>query len=90
MTSNKKGLLALSPLVVFITFYLSLSLLAGDFNRVPVTVAFMVASVYAVCISGGHTLQGRIDIYSRGAGSGRLLLMLWIYVLAGADRKSVV
>ena len=37
MTSNKKGLLALSPLVVFITFYLSLSLLAGDFNRVPVT-----------------------------------------------------
>ena len=88
MTSNKKGLLALSPLVVFITFYLSLSLLAGDFNRVPVTVAFMVASVYAVCISGGHTLQRRIDIYSRGAGSGRLLLMLWIYVLAGAFASS--
>jgi len=88
MTSNKKGLLALSPLIVFITFYLSLSLLAGDFNRVPVTVAFMVASVYAVCISGGHTLQRRIDIYSRGAGSGRLLLMLWIYVLAGAFASS--
>lgn len=84
MINNKKGILALSPLIMFIGFYLTLSLVAGDFSKVPITVAFMLTSIYAICLSGGHTLQQRIDIYSRGAGSSRLLLMLWIYVLAGA------
>ncbi len=88
MINNHKGFLALSPLLVFIGFYLTLSIIAGDFSRVPITVAFMVTSIYAICISGGHTLQQRIDIYSKGAGSGRLLLMLWIYVLAGAFASS--
>ena len=80
MISNKKGILALSPLIVFIVFYLVLSLIAGDFYKVPITVAFMIASIYAICISGGQPLQRRIDTFSRGAGSNRLLLMLWIYV----------
>ena len=82
--SNRKGLLALSPLFVFIFFYLILSLIAGDFYKVPITVAFMVASIYAVAISATMPLQRRIDTFSRGAGADRLLLMLWIYVLAGA------
>lgn len=88
MTKNTKGILALSPLLVFITFYLGLSIIAGDFYKVPITVAFMIASIYAISISGGQSLQHRIDIYSRGAGSNRLLLMLWIYVLAGAFASS--
>ena len=88
MVNNKKGILALSPLIVFIAFYLVLSVIAGDFYKVPITVAFMIASIYAICISGGQSLQRRIDIYSRGAGSSRLLLMLWIYVLAGAFAAS--
>lgn len=86
--SNRKGLLALSPLFVFIFFYLILSLIAGDFYKVPITVAFMVASIYAVAISGTMPLQRRIDTFSRGAGADRLLLMLWIYVLAGAFAAS--
>lgn len=86
--SNRKGLLALSPLFVFIFFYLILSLIAGDFYKVPITVAFMVASIYAVAISGTMPLQQRIDTFSRGAGTDRLLLMLWIYVLAGAFAAS--
>lgn len=86
--SNRKGLLALSPLFVFIFFYLILSLIAGDFYKVPITVAFMVASIYAVTISATMPLQRRIDTFSRGAGADRLLLMLWIYVLAGAFAAS--
>lgn len=84
MNKNKKGLLALSPLIVFITFYLMFSLIAGDFYKVPITVAFMIASIYAIAISGGLSIQRRIDIYSRGASKDNLMLMLWIYVLAGA------
>ena len=86
--NNKKGLLALSPLFVFILFYLTLSLWAGDFYKVPITVSFMVASIYAIAIMGGNTLHQRIYIYSRGAGADQLLLMLWIYVLAGAFAAS--
>ena len=84
----KKGLLALSPLAVFIILYLVTSLIAGDFYKVPITVGFMVASMYAVVMSGGIPMRKRIDIYSRGAGTGQMMLMIWIFILAGAFAHS--
>ena len=80
----KKGLLALSPLGVFILVYLVTSLIAGDFYKVPITVAFMIASIYAVTVSGGIPLRKRINIYSQGAGTSQMMLMIWIFILAGA------
>lgn len=79
-----KGLIALSPLVVFIALYLVTSIVAGDFYKVPITVAFMISSVYAVIVSGGIPLRRRIDIFSRGAATDNMMLMIWIFVLAGA------
>ena len=84
----KKGLLALSPLAVFITLYLVTSLVAGDFYKVPITVAFMATSIYAVIVSGGLPLKERIDTYSRGASTGQMMLMIWIFILAGAFAAS--
>ena len=84
----KKGLLALSPLAVFITLYLVTSIAAGDFYKVPITVAFMTASIYAVVISGGIPLNKRIDTCSRGASTGQMMLMIWIFILAGAFANS--
>ena len=84
----KKGLIALSPLVVFILLYLVTSIIAGDFYKVPITVAFMAASMYAVLICGGLPLGKRIDIFSRGAGTGQMMLMIWIFILAGAFAHS--
>ena len=84
----KKGLLALSPLAVFILLYLVTSILAGDFYKVPITVAFMAASVYAVILSNGLPLGKRIDAYSRGAATEQMMLMIWIFVLAGAFAHS--
>ena len=78
---------ALSPLLVFIVLYLVTSIVARDFYKVPITVAFMVASIYAVASSGKMPLQKRIESYSRGAASGNLMMMLWIFVLAGAFGK---
>lgn len=86
--SNKKGFVALSPLVVFILLYLVTSIIAHDFYKVPITVAFMISSIYAVAISGGLPLQKRIETFSRGASTGNLMLMLWIFVLAGAFANS--
>ena len=84
----KKGLLALSPLAVFITLYLVTSIAAGDFYKVPITVAFMTASIYSVVISGGIPLTKRIDTFSRGASTGQMMLMIWIFILAGAFASS--
>ena len=90
--SNKKGLLALSPLILLIAL---IALFTGysaeeshkDTSR-SLTVAFMISSIYAVAISGGMPIRKRIDTYSRGAGANNLMLMLWIYVLAGAFAAS--
>lgn len=86
--SNKKGFIALSPLMVFIVLYLVTSIIARDFYKVPITVAFMISSIFAVAISGNQPLQKRIETFSRGAGTGNLMLMLWIFVMAGAFANS--
>ncbi len=85
---GRKGFVALSPLLVFVGLYLATSIVAGDFYKVPITVAFMLSSMYAVAVSGKFPLRQRIDIFSRGAGSGNMMLMLWIFVLAGAFANS--
>lgn len=79
-----KGLLALSPIIVLLTIYLAGSIVAGDFYRIPIAVAFMVASVYAITITRGDTLNSRIDSFSKGAANPRIMYMIWIFVLAGA------
>jgi len=85
----KKGLMALSPLLLFIVLYLVTSIVAHDFYKVPITVAFLIAAVCAVAMPAygdGHklSLRQRVDVFSRGAGSSQMLLMVWIFVLAGA------
>ena len=80
---KKKGLLALTPILVFLGVYLVTSILIKDFYKVPVASAFLLASVYAVLISKG-SLRERIDIFSDGAGNSKVLLMVWIFILAGA------
>lgn len=84
----KKGIIALSPIVVFILFYLVTSIIAGDFYKIPITVAFMVSSIYAIAVFTGKPLMHRIDSYSRGAATEQMMLMIWIFVLAGAFAHS--
>ncbi|MBR1406174.1 MAG: Na+/H+ antiporter NhaC family protein [Bacteroidales bacterium] len=77
-------MLALSPLVVFLALYLVSSLIAKDFYKVPVASAFLLASIYGILISRGGKLERKIAVFSRGAGDKNVLLMIWIFVLAGA------
>ena len=79
-----KGLLALSPLLVFLGIYLVSSILAKDFYKVPIASAFLIASAYALLISKKAPIESKIATFSRGAGHESVLLMLWIFILAGA------
>ena len=90
--SNKTGLLALSPLILLIALIALFTGYSAEESHkdtsLSLTVAFMISSIYAVAISGGMPIRKRIDTYSRGAGANNLMLMLWIYVLAGAFAAS--
>ena len=90
--SNKKGLLALSPLFLLIVLIVVFTVYSVDSSHqgtsLSLTVAFMISSIYAVAISGGMPVRKRVDTYSKGAGANNLMLMLWIYVLAGSFAAS--
>ena len=84
MTNRKRprkiGLLGISPMLVLVTLFLGTGLYFGDFYKVPLTILFIATSVYALLITRGHSLQERISIFSKGAGSKNLLFMVWIFV----------
>ena len=86
--TRRGGFLALTPLLVFLASYLLVSLLTGDFYRMPLPVAFLAASVYAVAITRGIPFAARIEHFSAGAANSNVMLMIWIFVLAGAFAES--
>lgn len=85
---RKPSLWALSPLFVFLCLYLVTSILVNDFYKVPITVAFLFSSVYALLITRRLPLSERITLFSQGASNKNVMLMLWIFILAGAFAQS--
>ena len=75
---------ALLPLAVFVICYLVVSLLAGDFYKMPITVAFCLSGITAIAFSKGGKLQQRINHFCSGAANGNVMLMVLIFILAGA------
>ena len=86
--SHRKGLLALSPMLVLIILMVGLSLYFHDFYKVPPTIVFIFTSTYALLTMRGLKLNKRIAVFSKGAGDSDLMLMVWIFVLAGAFAAS--
>ena len=85
---NKPNGTALMPLAVFLCLYLVTSIIVNDFYKVPITVAFLVASIYAVATTKGLSLNDRILQYSTGAANKNIMMMIWIFILAGAFAQS--
>ncbi|MDE6134462.1 MAG: Na+/H+ antiporter NhaC family protein [Muribaculaceae bacterium] len=83
-TSTFRGLLALSPVAVFLISYVAVSAWIGDFYSMPVSVSLVLASVWAIVIYRDCPLPGRIEVFSRSAGHVNILYMIWIFILAGA------
>ena len=85
---HRRGILALSPIIILLAVYLCGSLLAGDFYRVPISVAFVVAAIYGIVLLRGYNLQERIGIFSGGAANKDIIYMIWIFCLAGIFASS--
>ena len=75
---------ALVPFFVFAAFYLGLSLWARDFYRVPIVIAFLVASATALVFGRDRPFAERVDRYARGMGEANIMLMYLIFILSGA------
>ena len=79
--STGKGLLALSPIVVFLLLYVAVSVIIGDFYKMPLSIAFIIASMWALLFTPKKKITERIEIFSKGAANSNVLYI---------DRKSVV
>lgn len=82
--SAARGLLALSPMAVFLLLYVAVSVIIGDFYKMPISVALVVASMWAMVVFRDEPLYERIETFSRAAGHSNILYMIWVFVLAGA------
>ena len=85
---NKKGFIGITPLLFFLLFFIGASIICGDFSKVPIVTAFFFASIIAVALTKGLSLPDRVRIYGRGAGTTKMMFMIWIFFCAGAFAKS--
>lgn len=85
---RRRGWLALMPLLLLAVLMGSFGLLKGDFSKVPMTIVFILTSIAALATLRGYSVDERIRTFSRGAGQSDLLLMVWIFILAGAFASS--
>ena len=84
IVSHRHGLRILSPLLVFFLLYVTTSVVVGDFYKMPVTVAFMAACAWAFVVCRPKLFSERIERFSRGAAHSNIMMMVWIFILAGA------
>ena len=70
------------------SLYLVTSLIVNDFYKVPITVAFLLSSCYAIALTRGLSLEKRVYQFSVGASNKNIILMIWIFILAGAFAQS--
>ena len=86
--TTKKGLLALSPILAMIALLIGFSIYYNGVSNAPLLFIFVLAAIVAVLTTRGMKLTERIGVFSSGAGSKNLLLMVWIFLLAGAFAAS--
>lgn len=84
----RRGWLALMPLLLLVVLMVGLGVIMKDFSNVPMTIVFLVTSIASMLTLRGCSVEERISVFSRGAGNSELLLMIWIFILAGAFAAS--
>ena len=81
---DTKGLISISPLLVFLAIYTSSSIICGDFYAASIIVSFLIACLYAILIFKGKSTEERFAVLARGAAKEDIMTMVLIFILAGA------
>lgn len=78
----------LSAPVLFFILYSGTAFLTGNFSALPVSVAFLAASVWGMVLFPKVPFSVKVDIFSRGAAHRDIMMMIWIFMMAGAFAES--
>lgn len=81
---NKANPWALIPFVVFLVLFIGSGIITGDFYTFPVIVAITISAGVALAMNRKESLTKKVDIFTKGAGNPNVMLMVVIFVLAGA------
>ncbi|MGG0384534.1 Na+/H+ antiporter NhaC family protein [Priestia filamentosa] len=84
MKNPRGNPLALFPLVLFLGLFLGSGIITGDFYQLPVLVAIIIASVVALMFNRKESLSEKVERFSKGAGHSDIMIMVLIFILAGA------
>lgn len=75
---------ALLPLLVFVLVYVGIAFITKDFYSVSVIIPFLIASVVALVMNTKVSFEEKLNIFCKGAGDSNIILMILIFILAGA------
>jgi Na+/H+ antiporter NhaC len=88
LDSQKGSLLALLPLVIFIALFLGAGIITGDFYAFPVLAAILIAAIVALVMNRKESLSTKIELFAKGTGHTDIIIMVFIFLLAGAFSES--
>ncbi|OCA92006.1 Na+/H+ antiporter NhaC family protein [Pseudobacillus wudalianchiensis] len=75
---------ALIPFVVFLILFIGSGVMTGDFYAFPVIVAIAISGAVALAMNRKESFSRKVDIFCQGAGNLNVMLMVVIFLLAGA------
>ncbi|UOQ92067.1 Na+/H+ antiporter NhaC family protein [Halobacillus shinanisalinarum] len=78
---------ALLPFAIFILLFIGSGILTGDFYKMPVLVALFIAIAVALMMNRKTDFQTKITQLTEGGGHPNIILMVVIFLLAGAFAK---
>lgn len=84
MNKQKGNIIALFPLLVFVLLFVGSGAVTGDFSYMPLNIAIVIASAVALLMNRKEKLTAKIEVFAKGAGHPNIMLLVMIFILAGA------
>lgn len=85
MEKTKKGnAWALFPLLLFMLLFLGVGIISGDFTTMPLNVAITITVIVALLMNRKEKFATKVEVFTKGAGHSNIILMMLIFILAGA------
>lgn len=83
LTENKGNALALLPIGIFLVLYIGLGIIFGDFYKMSVVVAFLVAILVACLQHRGTSFDEKLSIMAKGLADKNIITMVLIFLASG-------
>lgn len=86
---NEKGhSWGLIPLIVFIGIFLGSGIVTQDFTFMPLNVAAIIGVIVALMMKPKEKWTHKVEVFAQKAGHPNIVLMMLIFILAGAFSKT--